>query len=434
MSTKTPLYDAINNISKQNTLRLHMPGHKGKPIPFLEEISTLDFTEIEGTGNLYEKGEPFERAQQMWAEKFGFDNAQLLTAGSTQGVYTALALCKGDQILLDRNCHRSAFHAMGFLDRNPVYLQRDWVDGWEVVGQITPEEVEKSLLEYPKIRTVCITSPTYYGVLSDIQKISDVVHKYGGKLVVDGAHGAHLPWVGVDHFRGADLVAISAHKTLPALGQSAVLLYTGFEDHVVGHTASLFGSSSPSYPILISMDLARSYLEESGGEKYKNNAINVDKLRKKYHSIDGTNLDPTRLTLLHPQAQEVAFALEKVGIHLEMVTKNHLVAIFTSEDSDEDFHRFEEGIAPYFTTEQEIIPSYKPPSDLPKRVISIRKGLFSENITLPLEQTLGKVLASSLAPYPPGVPVVAIGEIVTQKALDYLEKIGYTNQQVLVVK
>ena len=246
----TPLCDILKNYAARNPARFHMPGHKGGPLPLpeLSAAAALDVTEIPGTGNLYLAGEPFDSAQKPWAERFGFDHCQFLTGGSTMGIHTGLSLlcAPGDQILVDRNCHRAVFNAMALLDLEPVYLERPWLAGEGVPGPLDPALVEKKLTEYPEIKTACITSPTYAGVLSDTAAIGALLHGRGGKLFVDGAHGAHLPFLGVDAFSGADGVVVSAHKTLPALGQSALLFTRGFAPDLVRLRASVYGTSSPS--------------------------------------------------------------------------------------------------------------------------------------------------------------------------------------------
>ena len=154
------------------------------------------------------------------------DSCLFLTGGSTQGVHAALALaCKpGETVLLDRGSHRSAYNALALLDLKPVYLERPWLASEGITGPISPSAVAQALEEYPDAKTLCITSPTYYGMLSDLPALAELMHRRGGVLVVDGAHGAHLPFLGNDHLSAADLVVTSAHKTLPALGQSALLL------------------------------------------------------------------------------------------------------------------------------------------------------------------------------------------------------------------
>ena len=273
----TPLCDVLKHYAARNPARFHMPGHKGGPLPLpeLSGAARLDVTEIPGTGNLYLAGEPFDSAQKPWAERFGFDHCQFLTGGSTMGIHTGLSLlcAPGEQVLVDRNCHRAVFNAMALLDLEPVYLERPWLEQENLIGPITPEQVEFSLKTHPNVKTICITSPTYAGVLSDIGAISPVVHAHGARLFVDGAHGAHLPFLGLTPFAGADGLVVSAHKTLPALGQAALLFTNGMDSDRVRRMASVFGTSSPSYPILASMDAARAWLEGDGARAYRQTAL-----------------------------------------------------------------------------------------------------------------------------------------------------------------
>ena len=297
----TPLYDAIRAFSAQDPIRLHIPGHKGKPLPIpeLTGVAALDFTELGPTGDLFHGGEPFDSAQRLWAEDFSMECCQFLTGGSTLGLHTALALCcrPGDRVLIDRGCHRAVYNALALLDLDPVYLPRPWWEEERLTSTISPEAVEKALTEHPEIKTICITSPSYSGLLCNIQRISHIVHRNGGRLIVDGAHGAHLPFLGVDAFSGADLVVCSAHKTLPALGQSSLLFANGFEPEQMRRMTSVYGSSSPSYPMMISMDGARDWMEGEGKLLYRRTAERTAALRERFPSLQEGALDPTRLTL-----------------------------------------------------------------------------------------------------------------------------------------
>ena len=433
----TPLCHILRQYAAQNTARFHMPGHKGGNLP-LEELSAaapLDVTEIPGTGNLYCPGEPFDAAQRLWAEDFGFEHCQLLTGGSTMGLHTGLALlCRpGEKLLVDRSCHRSVFHVMALLDLEPVYLERPWLPGENLIGPISPEAVEYGLNCHPEIKTVCITSPTYAGVLSDIREISHIVHGHGGKLLVDGAHGAHLPFLGENPFLGADAVVVSAHKTLPALGQGAMLFTSGILPAQVRRMAAVFGTSSPSYLILASMDAARDWLEGEGGSLYREAALQVSRLREKFPALggEGLSLDPTRLTLKVKDGPAFARALEGRGIVPEMEDGGHVVLICTPWDLRENFRRLEEALEA-MAGEMGPCPPIPAPL-LPRRVCSLREALFAPVETLPLEQCAGRTAAAPLAPYPPGVPVVAPGEGITEKELAYFAKIGYNKTDVPVM-
>lgn len=424
----TLLYDVLKEYSRKNPARFHMPGHKGvfSPIPELREAVKLDVTEIPSTGNLYTAGEPFDSAQQLWAEKFGFEYCQFLTGGSTMGIHTAFALsCRpGDKVLIDRNCHRSIFNALALLDLEPVYLERPWLSEEGVIGPIDPQNVENFLKQDKNIKTVCITSPTYAGVLSDIAAIGRIVKTYGGKLLVDGAHGAHLPFLGLNAFEGADLVVVSAHKTLPAMGQTALLFVNGFDADLVRLRASLYGTSSPSYPLMASLDGALQWMENGGEESYRQAAVRVSQLRKKFPCLDeGLSLDPTRLTVKVKDGPSFARELERMGIYPEMEDGGHVVFICTPQDLEENFDRLENGLEALKTSMGDCPALPAPP--LPERVLSVRQALFSASALCPLEACEGKISACQIAPYPPGVPVVAPGEMISKKELAYFRQIGY---------
>lgn len=431
----TPLYDALHSYAAQKTARFHMPGHKGNPMPApeLAAVAAIDLTEITPTGNLFEAGEPFDSAQQLWADLFGFDHCQFLTGGSTMGIHTGLTLlCRpGDKILVDRGCHRAVFNALALMDLEPVYLERPWMPQHNQTGPFTPELVEKALLSHPEIKTVCITSPSYSGLLSDIEGISRVIHAHGGKLFVDGAHGAHLPFLEIHPFRGADVVAASAHKTLPAMGQSALLFTNGIDPAEVRRTASLYGSSSPSYPLMASMDVARQWLLDHP-EEYRRAARRVAEFRAHYPALgEELPLDPARLTIKVKNGPEFAQKLEDWGIYPEMEDGGHVVFICTAMDTEENFARLDEALTRLRGEMGDCPPLPAPP--MPQRVRSIRQALFAPQESLPLRDCEGRVAAGQLAPYPPGIPVVAPGEVISKKELSYFKQIGYNNQDVPVI-
>ena len=423
----TPLYTTLKNYANSGSVRFHMPGHKGKtlPIPELAPLAPLDVTEIPGTGNLYEAGEPFDTAQALWAERFGFDHCQFLTGGSTMGVHTGLALCcrPGEGVLLDRSCHRSAFHALALLGLHPVYLERPWLEEERLIGPVDPARVEELLDSHPEIKTVCITSPTYSGILSDIPAIAALVHRRGGRLMVDGAHGAHLPFLGLDPYAGADAVVMSAHKTLPAMGQTALLFTRGLDPDLVRLRASMYGSSSPSYPMMASLDGARQWMETEGTAAYRRTAERVAGLRRRFPALDRSDLDPCRLTLKVKDGPAFARALESRGIYPEMEDGGHVVLICTALDDEDSWTRLTAALEALRGEMGDCPPL--PAPFLPRAVLSVREAIFAPSERRPLGECRGRVAACQIAPYPPGVPVVAPGEEIGKKELAYLRQIGY---------
>ena len=217
-----PLYNTLAARAAAGTLRMHMPGHKGKlAAPELLGAAEIDFTELDGTGDLYTGAGPIAGAEALAASAWGAGRCFFLTGGSTQGVRAALALCArpGDTVLLDRGSHRSFFTGMALLGLEPEYISRP-----------SGESVAAALDIHNNIKTVCVTSPTYYGRVLDVGEIAAACRARGARLFVDEAHGAHFPFVGMGacaQGKGADVSVTSAHKTLPALGGAALLFTSG---------------------------------------------------------------------------------------------------------------------------------------------------------------------------------------------------------------
>lgn len=426
----TPLYDSLRALAARDPLRLDMPGHHGKPLPGeLPWPSRIDFTENGSTGDLF-GGEPdaIQEAERLWAERLGFDACLFLTGGSTQGVHTGLALLagQGSAIALDRGSHRSAYHALALLDLTPHYLPRPWLPEEGVAGPLPPEAVGETLRRHPEIKTVCITSPTYYGVLSDIPALAAVCHAHGAKLMVDGAHGAHLPFLGYSGYQAADAVVMSAHKTLPVPGQAALLFANGFALPELQRWGAVYGSSSPSYVLMSALDLARDCLEGEGAARYGQTARLTAGLRQSWPALgerDGLALDPTRLTLCSPDGFALADALRRRGVYPEMADRGHVVCILTCADGKAEFDRLERALAETGLTGP--CAPLPPPPEPPKAVLTPRRALFAPRERVLLADSAGRVCACQVAPYPPGVPVAAPGERIEKKHLAYLREIGY---------
>lgn len=462
----TPLYSSLCRRANLPLLRMHMPGHKGKALlpSCFGAVAALDFTELPGTGNLYEGTPPVSEAEALAAEAYGADGCYFLTGGSTQGICAALALCcpPGSRLLLDRGSHRAVYDAMALLDLIPQYLYPQILPGYHVSKGISPEAVRDALRRDPGLRCVCVTSPTYYGVCSDIAAISAVTREYGAYLVVDEAHGAHLPFLTGEpcaQGRGADVSVTSVHKTLPALGSGALLFASRiFESPRVRKMTALFGSSSPSYPVMASLDWARGYMDGPGREEYCRAVHTLDQIRREILSRgvfsalcgmalpeserSGIAFDPARLVVNTRKGNLGGIEASRLmadmhGVVCEMADTDNIVCIITCADTDEEMEHLGRSIAalekasPLTPDKQIRIPRLPRPGVL----LSPRRAALSDTEALPLYKAVGEIAAEPIAPYPPGIPVVAPGEEIGEISLAYLREIGYTiDRRILIVR
>lgn len=289
-----------------------------------------------------------------------------------------------------------------------------------------------------------MTSPSYYGVITPIAPLAELCHENGMALLVDQAHGAHFPAVGLPSAaaQGADLSVVSTHKTWPSLGSSAVL-YIGrnasYQRLELKKTAQIFGTTSPSFPILASIDYARAYLEGAGGQDYRHCAEQVSRLRQwlsretPFRPLTDSAeilLDPCRLTIDTLSGGLTGIyadrLLQEKGIYAEMSDLRHLVLILTCNDRPSDLTRLKEGLAALSGKVSSAHPGAllsAAPEPLPR--LSLRQAVFGSRESMPLRDAAGRISADFIAPYPPGIPVIAPGEEITEKHIAYLEKKSY---------
>ena len=453
MTMAAPLYDSLLSFAQTNPLRMHMPGHKGACEGLFSEITPIDFTEIVPTGNLYTGEGAITEAEALCANYAGAKSALFFTCGSTQGIYTMLAeaVGMGGELILERGCHKSVYNAMALLDITPHYIYAPPIPGTPLSGAVTPELVENALCRYPASKAVFLTSPTYYGVVTDLAPISALCHVHSAFLLVDQAHGAHFPSVGLPSApeQDADLSVVSTHKTWPALGSSSVL-YVGsdfFDRLHLKKTSSLFGTTSPSYPILASIDYARDRLEGSDGDAYRRCANLTAALRERinrdtpFHALIPSAdliLDPCRLTIDTLSAGLPGHSADELlaqkNIYVEMSDEQYLVLILTCRDDEAAFDRLWDGILsliPHCNHQAKPEILSVPPK--PEIRCSIRDARFGNQETLPLSQAAGRIAAEIIAPYPPGIPILAPGEEISQKHIAYLQKKSYNIEEYIAV-
>lgn len=452
MARDLPLYNILKARADEGAARFHMPGHKGKPI--LGELfcgaCSIDFTELYGTGNLYDGVYPIADAEELCAHAWEVPQAFFLTGGASMGIITMLSLVKSrtKKILIDRGSHRSVYNGVAICGLENEYLYPELIEPYGISAPHSAEKIEKILKEDKSIGAVIITCPTYYGVCSDIEKIAKVCHENDAYLLVDEAHGAHFPFL--DDMscavkRGADLAVCSAHKTLPALGQAALLLANNkFSATEIRRATSIFGTSSPSYQIMASIDLARDFMQNEGREICRKHAEALAEIRGSINSrgifkaLKGENYDPLRLCIMTSRAgisgYEAARTLEEeYKIVCEMADERQVLFIITAADSDEEIKALESALKALEERKKAPICEAKPPKLSPKAQMSLREALCVEIEQVQMCCAIGRIAAINLCPYPPGIPVIAAGEVIEEKAVEYLYHNGFSEDDCVSV-
>ncbi len=420
-------------------MRLHMPGHKGVQYLGMEQ---LDITEIHGADSLYEAGGIIAESEANASALFGC-RTFYSTEGSSQCIRAILYLVllySGRQgrkplIAAGRNAHKAFLSAVALLGLDVTWLYPR-VNGSYLSCELTPEELEE-YLQTEKPAAVYLTSPDYLGHMANISSMAAVCHKYGVLLVVDNAHGAYLKFLPESRHPvelGADICCDSAHKTLPVLTGGAYLHLSGamaeaFGDQVKSALA-LFGSTSPSYLILQSLDRGNLYLEEHT-RRLSAFLPKVDgvkeRLRQCGYALYGQ--EPLKLTIdTKPYGYtgiELGELLREQNIEPEFADRDYLVLMPTPEIGTEGLNRLEKALCqvPPRTPIEEKQPSFL----RGERILSVRDAVISDSEILPAEKCLGRVLAVPTIGCPPAVPILVCGERISEQALSCFSYYGITS-------
>lgn len=383
------LFEQLNKYSKSNAYPFHMPGHKrqfgvkeqgqfadwskaidmkGVPSELLNGLYGLDITEIDSFDNLNapEEGEILwqmcENAKNLYETKATFP----LVNGSTSGLMAAISSCcnLGDEIIMGRNCHKSVYRSAELLGLKTHYLYPDEIKEYGLFGDLYEEHLRDELKQHPKCKCVVVTSPTYEGVMLDVRQISEIVHEAGAVLIVDGAHGAHLPFVMEDAFLGADLVVQSLHKTLPSLTQTAVLhvMSERVDLNRVADFVHLYQSTSPSYLLMASMDqcfaTCQSWKEDGTFFKYWEGMFAYREALQNglqhLHLLDGTAVgakayDIGKLVIITAGTnitgpELMARLREEYQLECEMASANYVIAMTSVCDTVEGLRRLKDAL------------------------------------------------------------------------------------------
>lgn len=438
----TPIFDFIERYVQGGALRLHMPGHKGKGTGPLSSVQPFDITEIKGADSLYDAQGIIKESEENASRLFGSEATLYSGGGSTLCIQTMLALAArpGSTVIAARNAHKAFVNACVLLD-----LGVEWVFPQKgvlrdiVSFDYTPEDIERAILSVKEPSCVYITSPDYYGRVADVKAVSEVCRKYELPLLVDNAHGAHLAFLEENRHPlalGADMCCDSAHKMLPVLTGGAYLHIQNRRFIPEAKDAmALFGSTSPSYLLLCSLDLCNRYLAEDARRDLKRAAQGIaclkERLAGRYEAVES---EPLRLTLhtspLGMTGTGLAQLLRKKNIECEYADHGHIVLLFSSMDSKAEFDAVYRALAD--------IPAAPPLSEeafalqTPERILSIRQASLTENETVPVEKSVGRICGKTRILCPPGIPVVVAGEKISENCMNILK--GYSILTVNVVK
>lgn len=428
----TPICDFVRNYAESSALRLHMPGHKGHALLGME---ALDITEIDGADSLYEAAGIIKESEQNASALFGCDTFYS-TEGSSQCIRAMLYLAvlhakqngKRPLIAAGRNAHKTFLSAAALLDFDILWLQPENPDSY-LSCKLDADALERALLSAAEKPTaVYITSPDYLGNITPVREIAEVCHNHGILLLVDNAHGAYLRFLPKSLHPidlGADLCCDSAHKTLPVLTGGAYLHISPRAPEICTAQAknalALFGSTSPSYLILQSLDAANQYIAADYPAKLSVLSAETQALKDRLtaHGFALCGDEPIKLTISAKlygfTGKELADILLEYGIVCEFADPDFLVLMLTPEIGADGLRRLEEALLSI--PRKDAIIDAPPAFHMAERMLSVREAVFSPCKTIPVENSVGCILAAASVGCPPAVPVVVCGERIDEAAV-----------------
>ncbi len=453
---RIPILEMLQQYQQEQVVPFHMPGHKGgKGFAPMWQDSHLkwDITEFNGSDNLHDPQGVIQEAQELAAQAFGAQKTFFLVNGASIGIMAMLlsVVRPGQRVIIPRNCHKSVMSAVILGGMVPVYVQPQVDEEHLLMTGVTADSIEEALERYPDAAAVLVTYPNYYGMGGDMEAIARMVHRRGKILLVDEAHGAHLPFSDKlppsSGELGADLWVQSAHKTLPALTQTAYLHMKG--DRVppdrVGMTLQHLHTTSPSYLLMMSLDWARHFMVTWGRTELERIAEAADRLRHRINreghlygfgpewvGKPGVHvMDPTRLVVDVRKTGFTGYDIERIlrreyHIQVEMADWYHLVFIITAADDRENLQNLERALldlprshrragemeikVPLFSTEGK--------GGIPPGEVALHRV---EEVDL--EDAGGRISAGTIGVYPPGIPLFYPGEIITEEGICYLREV-----------
>lgn len=456
---RAPVFEAVTKYADLRPAYFCVPGHRyenGVNTQFRsfagDNIFKIDLTETMITDDLHCPVSAIKEAQELAADLWGADHTFFLVNGSTCGNEAMIlsAVKPGEKIMIAGNCHKSVYNALILSGAHPVYIMPETVDDLGIAGGISPAEAERLFQQYPDCKAMLVTSPDYYGIVSDIRSLAEICHRHGALLLVDEAHGPHcyfsekLPEGALRC--GADMCVQSLHKTAGALTQSSLLHVKGSlaDIEMLRNSLQIVQSSSPSYILMTSLDTARRDLALHGKEMFENAFELTSSARTRINSIPGLKcagkelegtasvfrFDETRLIISAAQLGITGFELkamlfDRYNVEVEMADSRNILAIISYANTQEDIEMFVSALSDISAHHSSGIPLCET-TKMPQQAccaMSPREAFFAKKKVIPWNEAQGCISAEMIAPYPPGIPVIRPGEIFTSEILDHLKQI-----------
>ncbi|MEO1288637.1 MAG: aminotransferase class V-fold PLP-dependent enzyme [Chloroflexota bacterium] len=457
--SRMPFLESLVTEKNRHQVSFHMPGHKGTMAlhPLLDdyighEIYKADLVEINGIIDyLHAPKGTLKEAQQMAADAYGADETFFLINGSTVGNEGAIMSVSGagQKVIMTRASHRSVYGGVVLSGATPIYIEPEYHPQIGFPLAVRAEIVEQLFAEHDDIAAIHITSPNYYGVQSDTAKIAEIAHQHGAVLIVDEAHGSHLNFH--EHLPqsatrlGADLIIQSTHKTQGALTQAS-MLHLNRSERVnvarVGQVLSLLQTSSPSSPLLATLDFARMQMATEGQARLSEVLSLCEMARNAIRQMAGLwcygddlvgeygihAVDPTKLIVRVMDAGYTGFEAYRIlrdeyGIDGEFADLRQVIFSVTIGDKQETIDTLLQGLQALSDNRREALivqDEVAPPAQLPRLHITPQEAYFAPSRLVSASEAVGQIVAENIIPYPPGIPLLVPGEQLEQHHLDYL--------------
>lgn len=453
----TPIFDAMTRYIRDNPLAFHTPGHKRGlgAHDLLKEFLTdrglsAEVSLMEELDDLNSPATCIRDAENLAAEIYGADDAFFSVNGTTGAIQSMMlaTLKEFDEVIVARNAHRSIVGGLILTGARPIFINPRIEDGLQL--GIDPAEVESIFKSNSKIRAVILVSPTYFGITSNLEKISRIAHDHGSVLLIDEAHGSHLkfsdrlPKHAIES--GANFSATSTHKLLGSLTQTSMLLFKNsgginFTRESIQHATNLIQTTSPNYILLASLDIARQQMFENGNRLW-NRAIDLSNhLRDEISKIDGFetfnrgDLDPTKVSIDARRLGLTGIELESIlrwdfKIQCELSDPFRALFLITYSDTEDQIERLLDALK-LISRNRKVIDrvDFEIPrlSTIPEQILTPRQAFFSKSKSIPIQESIGKISAEEINFYPPGIPILYPGELISREIIDYIREMMQFN-------